>query len=65
MIFETPEHALRTGMLLGFLMKQGIRVEPVIDDQGNYTPQLIIWLESFDYNDEDTAQSVLVEVIAP
>lgn len=41
--FKTPEHALIGGMLWGYLMKQGIDIH-VIDDQGEFTPHVLITL---------------------
>lgn len=43
--FKSDGHALRTGMLMGTLVKAGIRCEPVTDDEGNYTPDIIIHLD--------------------
>ena len=40
--FQDDDHALRTGMLLGLLMKSGIPAYPEMDDDGNYTPRIQI-----------------------
>jgi len=43
--FEDDTHALRTGMLIGALIKAGIKVIPDMDDEGNYTPYMTITLD--------------------
>jgi hypothetical protein len=40
--FQDDDHALRTGMFLGSLMKAGIMVIPEIDDEQNYTPDITV-----------------------
>jgi hypothetical protein len=40
--FEDDDHALKQGMLLGYLMKAGVRARPEMDDQHNYTDVLVI-----------------------
>lgn len=40
--FQDDDHALRTGMLIGALMKAGIQVIVEIDDEQNYTNNLTI-----------------------
>ena len=40
--FQDDDHALRTGMLLGFLMRAGIPAYPEMDDDGNYTSRIQI-----------------------
>ena len=39
--FENSTHALRAGLLIGLLMKEGIQVEPVMDGK-DYTDVLSI-----------------------
>lgn len=46
MNFQDDTHALRTGMLMGMLLKAGITVVPETDDEGNYTDRLIITLDA-------------------
>jgi hypothetical protein len=41
----TPEHAFRTGKLLGHLQRVGIDAMPVRDDLGAYTEQLLLFFE--------------------
>lgn len=35
-------HVLHAGLLAGTLLSAGLRVQPVQDDDGNYTPVLVI-----------------------
>ena len=43
--FHDDEHALRTGFLLGALMKGGIPASPISDDEGNYTSVILVYLQ--------------------
>lgn len=43
-IVEGPNHAMRTGMLLGILVKQGVDVQEEYDEDGNYAASLLITL---------------------
>lgn len=43
--FVDDRHALYAGMVLGLAMKHGINLAPVIDDDGNYTPELQLGFE--------------------
>jgi hypothetical protein len=36
--FESDDHALKTGYLIGYLIRQGIKFNIVRDDLGNYKP---------------------------
>jgi len=36
--FDTPTHALLSGMATGYLSTHGMDVAPVFDREGNYTP---------------------------
>lgn len=40
--FESDSHALRTGMLLGELMKLGVTVAPDVDDDDDYTDVIML-----------------------
>lgn len=42
--FNDDLHALRTGFLLGTLMRAGIDCNPHTDDEGNYLPVVTIRL---------------------
>lgn len=44
--FANDSHALRTGMLLGLLLKSGITVWPGTDDEGNYTDTITVVLDN-------------------
>ena len=46
--FLDDQHALRTGFLLGTLMKAGIEVSPDVDGDGNYTDELTVRLPDDD-----------------
>lgn len=37
--FESPEHALHTGMVWGASQGERVRLVPVMDGYGNYTPR--------------------------
>lgn len=39
--FASPEHALKTGLLLGWMMQHGIEVWPIMDGS-DYTPRVTI-----------------------
>lgn len=43
--FKDQGHALRAGMAFGAAVKAGLPVEPELDDQGNYTPVMLLSLE--------------------
>jgi hypothetical protein len=45
--FADDVHALVGGMLWGLLMRHGVDVSPVRDEDGDYTPQYEIKDESF------------------
>ena len=38
----SDQQALYTGLLMGFLAREGVYVVPVLDDHENYTNQLVI-----------------------
>lgn len=40
--FRDANHALQTGMLVGVLIKHGIRAWPMFDDQGDYTDEIVV-----------------------
>jgi hypothetical protein len=40
--FESDDHALKTGFLIGQLLKAGIKCNMVRDDAGNYKPLIEI-----------------------
>jgi len=40
--FESPEHALHAGMLLGEMMKKGIVAHPVVDEENDFTDVIIL-----------------------
>jgi hypothetical protein len=40
--FTSPEHALRAGAALGSAKKAGLNVEPILDDEGNYTAEFYL-----------------------
>lgn len=42
--FDSDQHALLTGMVFGMLMKH-FAVEPVIDDDGDYTAEIVLDLD--------------------
>lgn len=42
--FADETHALRTGLLIGTLMKAGIHIRPETDDDGNYLSRIAIEL---------------------
>jgi hypothetical protein len=42
--FQDDEHALKTGMFIGVMMKAGIPAAPVTDEDGNYTSRIQIRL---------------------
>ena len=39
------DHALVCGYLAGFLLREGIKVEMVYDDEGNYTDEMVLILD--------------------
>lgn len=39
--------ALRAGMVVGSLLRQGIDARPVLDTEGNYTSRIVIHLDGF------------------
>jgi hypothetical protein len=43
--FIDDDHALTTGVVLGLLSKAGIPAYMVMDDDGNYTPQIRIQID--------------------
>lgn len=43
--FLDPQHAVETGMLVGTLLRYGVGVEPVRDNEGDYTPMLWVTLD--------------------
>lgn len=59
--FQDDDHAFRTGMLIGALMKAGIQVIVEIDDEQNYTNRLTVVLPGDRFVDEI---SVHVKVLA-
>ena len=48
MNFNSDEHALKTGYLVGLLVKHGIAVQVMMDDEGNYTDKVTIETDEFD-----------------
>lgn len=40
----SQEHALYAGAVMGLAWKNGIRAEPVVDEDGNYTAELWVIL---------------------
>jgi hypothetical protein len=38
----SPEHALYIGAVFGLAMRNGIRAEPVVDEDGDYTDQIVL-----------------------
>ena len=44
--FTNDDHALRTGMLVGTLMKAGIDAYLSVDDDGNFLNEIVVNLES-------------------
>lgn len=40
--FETDQHALYCGWILGVALRSGLQVSPVVDDAGNYLNQIRI-----------------------
>ena len=42
--WDDENHPFNTGRLLGLFMKQGIEAEPVITEEGDYTPYIDVWL---------------------
>ena len=45
--FESAEHALIAGMVLGVAMKHGVDLTPVPDNEGNYTNRFEVHDEGF------------------
>ena len=43
--FETDDQAWHTGFFLGELMKHGVEARPVLDDNGNYTPHVLVKMD--------------------
>ena len=42
----SDQQALYTGLLMGFLAREGVDVVPVLDDHKNYTNQLVIAVDN-------------------
>jgi hypothetical protein len=40
--FESDDHALKTGYLVGYLLREGIKFNLIRDDAGNYKPLIEI-----------------------
>jgi hypothetical protein len=40
MNFTDDRHALYAGWVIGTAMRHGVQLEPIVDDDGNYTDQL-------------------------
>jgi hypothetical protein len=37
--FDSPDHALISGMVMGLAWKHGLELTPIIDEDSNYTPR--------------------------
>jgi len=47
--FKSNNHALITGLLMGYLLKKGFTIDPVVADNGeDWTPRLMVYIEEFD-----------------
>lgn len=47
--FKSMNHALVTGMLLGYLMKKGFTVTPEVDgNEEDWTPRMMIHIDELD-----------------
>jgi len=40
--FASDNHALYFGWILGLMVKSGLPVQPVVDDDGNYTNRVLL-----------------------
>lgn len=47
--FQSDRHTLYVGWVLGIALKNGLDVEVIVDEAGNYTPQLMLNLEHSDF----------------
>jgi hypothetical protein len=43
--FANDRHALQAGFLMGLMLKHGVDIRPVVDDDGNYTDAYTIRLD--------------------
>lgn len=43
--FQNDDQAIHAGLLLGLLMRHGVEAQPVLDDDGNYTPHMLIKID--------------------
>jgi hypothetical protein len=47
--FKSNNHALVTGMLMGYLLKKGFTIQPEVADNGeDWTPRMMIHIDELD-----------------
>ena len=47
--FQSPNHALRAGMLWGLFIRKNLNAMPEVDDAGNYTDVIKVEHEGYEF----------------
>ena len=55
--FDSDEHALRTGLMIGLLRCAGLEASMTVDTQGKFTPVIMIMTQDGKFEVEMRAES--------
>jgi hypothetical protein len=56
--FDSVDHALHMGLLVGTMMRAGVPVQVITDEEGNYTPDMEITIHDV----EDVSATTTIHV---